>query len=286
MISEFVEKNGNIVEYDDKLFTVCGHNSNKYLSYVGPQNIKPVIPYGLVSCEAMFEGCEELIEAPDIPDTVQNCNYMFTDCYKLRKAPSIPYGVMACRYMFDNCRELRLPPNLPASVVDCECMFRKCTGLQELPGIPLSVQNCKNMFYKCLINPFTLSNETEEAIKRKFQERGIILTRFYEYLLRYKTAVPVTMNTDGMTDDEVALSLINIYFKHNPLNPHCLPEEWIAEVRAEIDRFALPSSYLLDFLQNIDRYHNGDITSLTLKGLRNAISEYLLRILNRKVIVK
>lgn len=281
VIKQFEEKNGNIVEYDDKLFTVCGHNSNKYLSYIGLQNIKPVIPYGLTSCERMFEDCEELVEAPDIPDTVRNCNCMFTNCYKLRKAPRIPYGVVTCRYMFDNCIEIEVPPKIPESVVNCEGMFRKCLALQELPVIPLSVQECNYMFYKCPINPFTISSETKEAIKQKFKEKDIVYARFYEYLLNYKTVVSSTLDTMNMSDDELALSLIDTYFKYNPLNPYYLPEEWIAEVRAEIDHFVLPTSYLLDFLRNIPKYCDGEVILLTLESLRSAITKYLFSILSR-----
>lgn len=109
----------------------------------------------------LFEGCEVLTSAPELPATTltQNCySEMFRGCTSLNAAPSLPATTMAIScysFMFYNCTSLSLPPSLPATVMANTCyasMFRNCTSLIGLPTLPATnvFSNAYNrMFYGC-----------------------------------------------------------------------------------------------------------------------------------------
>ena len=95
--------------------------------------------------DAMFEGCTELITAPELPATTlaNDCyRYMFCYCTKLTTAPELPATTLAdyCYdSMFEGCTELITAPELPATTLAKGCyyyMFSGCSKLATAPELP------------------------------------------------------------------------------------------------------------------------------------------------------
>ena len=111
--------------------------------------------------KAMFSGCSNLSNAPELPATTlaDSCYYgMFQNCSKLVNAPELPATTLAdsCySQMFMKCTSLVTAPELPASVLVRYCyryMFSGCTKLVNGPtklGETLAVYCCQEMFYGC-----------------------------------------------------------------------------------------------------------------------------------------
>ena len=109
----------------------------------------------------LFEGCESLTSAPDLPATTlaDFCySEMFRRCTSLTAAPELPATTLTgyCYYfMFYNCTSLTVAPELPATTLanDCyESMFRLCTSLTVAPELPATTlaESCYEcMFYDC-----------------------------------------------------------------------------------------------------------------------------------------
>ncbi len=85
--------------------------------------------------------------------------YMFDYCEELTTAPELPEKTLAtsCYFsMFRGCTSLTKAPVLPATTLAKNCyryMFRACENLTELPALPATTlaQNCyAYMFYGCL----------------------------------------------------------------------------------------------------------------------------------------
>ena len=109
----------------------------------------------------MFEGCTNLIHAPELPATTlaNNCYCnMFHGCTSLTHAPALPATklVKSCYLgMFQGCTSLIHAPALPATTLANYCyheMFYWCANLTrapELPATTLSIDCYKNMFKNC-----------------------------------------------------------------------------------------------------------------------------------------
>ncbi|MBR5398490.1 MAG: leucine-rich repeat protein [Bacteroidales bacterium] len=114
----------------------------------------------------MFNGCTNLIQAPDLPATTlaQGCyEYMFEGCSKLLQIPyTLPAtdlaadNASACYMaMFRNCPKIINAPSLPSTTVITNCyfsMFEGCTGLTNIPStLPGALDFCcyKWMFKGC-----------------------------------------------------------------------------------------------------------------------------------------
>lgn len=110
---------------------------------------------------SMFEGCSQLTTAPDLPATTlaDGCyRSMFAGCYKLTKAPDLKATNLtySCYYsMFNHCTSLTIPPELPATALEQLCygsMFRRCTSLIALPALratSLMISCYSGMFVNC-----------------------------------------------------------------------------------------------------------------------------------------
>lgn len=90
----------------------------------------------------LFEGCEQLTSAPDLPATelYDYCyNNMFKGCKSLEKAPALPATTLkqSCYSgMFGGCTSLVTAPDLPATQIAEDCysyMFQGCTSLTNVP---------------------------------------------------------------------------------------------------------------------------------------------------------
>ena len=71
------------------------------------------LPYGIKTCQFMFDGCYKLKYPPKIPVSVVNCDSMFNDCKCLKYSPKIPEGVKDCYGMFIGCTSLKQKPTFP-----------------------------------------------------------------------------------------------------------------------------------------------------------------------------
>ena len=111
---------------------------------------------------SLFENCEALTSAPDLPaeTLADNCySYMFTGCTNLKEAPELPATTLAnsCySNMFAGCTNLKKAPALPAETLDDYCyfyMFEGCTNLiktaPKMPAETLKDYCYKGMFSGC-----------------------------------------------------------------------------------------------------------------------------------------
>ena len=109
----------------------------------------------------MFDECELLTKAPDLPATTltANCyNNMFYSCTSLTMAPELPATTLAdnCyQEMFVGCTSLTTAPELPATTLADSCyyiMFYGCASLTTAPALPATTlaNGCyAGMFYLC-----------------------------------------------------------------------------------------------------------------------------------------
>ena len=124
---------------------------------------------------SMFDGCEQLITAPELPATAlaMKCYYrMFLNCTHLEVAPALPATTvpdLCYMSMFSNCFNLKTAPALPATTLGCQCysnMFSACESLKvapELPATTLAEKCYDNMFFNCTnleVAPALLPAET------------------------------------------------------------------------------------------------------------------------------
>lgn len=111
-------------------------------------------------CKAMFRGCTNLINAPQLPAIKMSGNNsyadMFRDCTSLVSAPQLPattLGDDCYANMFKGCTSLVAPPNLPAETLVSDCyssMFEGCVSLTTPPILPATTlaTKCYNSMFK------------------------------------------------------------------------------------------------------------------------------------------
>lgn len=122
----------------------------------------PATTLSEVCYNVLFEGCTDLVTAPELPATTlaSDCySGMFYGCTSLTTAPALPATVLARRcyiQMFRECTSLVTGPSvLPAPVLADYCydnMFNDCTSLTTAPEIQATImgqQSCINMFMGC-----------------------------------------------------------------------------------------------------------------------------------------
>ena len=110
---------------------------------------------------SLFEECNLLISAPELPATTlaANCyGWMFAKCTSLEDVPELPATTLAANcyeMMFYKCTSLKTAPELPATTLAEECyysMFSRCSSLTtapELPATTLAKECYGEMFYEC-----------------------------------------------------------------------------------------------------------------------------------------
>ena len=113
---------------------VTNKNRDEYGPILDKVGMVPV-----VSMSGTFEGCKELIKAPDIPQHITNMHGTFSGCEKLLTAPIIPDNVKDMDYCFYNCFSLRNPPVMPDGVANASYIFTNCKSLKYVfPSLKLS----------------------------------------------------------------------------------------------------------------------------------------------------
>ena len=175
--STFILKNGlfnlygNLTSLDNYISTFDGgykyihmfENTNVYDCSMLNTGIKSQTGSSVFSY--MFNACQYLIKAPQLPSTTlgKNCyQYMFSGCTSLTTLPSnlLPATTLAVNcynYMFKGCKGLTtLPSNLlPATTLAEYCysnMFYGCKGLTTIPNLPATTlaSSCYyHMFNNC-----------------------------------------------------------------------------------------------------------------------------------------
>lgn len=109
----------------------------------------------------MFQGCTNMISAPNLPATTlaSNCySTMFNGCTSLIAAPELPATTVEtyCYYgMFNGCTSLITAPNLPATNTKTYCygfMFKdtKISVAPELLATELTIGCYQSMFEGCV----------------------------------------------------------------------------------------------------------------------------------------
>lgn len=140
--------NGGSFTYENHMWKREGSN----LKYIGPitnGHIRGKIPYGVTNCDRMFQSCQDLRVAPEIPDTVISADYMFADT-GIILPPRLPEGLEHAIGMFENCRNLRYAPELPESLRYAMEMFAySAIKYCESKEIPKDLKYITNMFYNC-----------------------------------------------------------------------------------------------------------------------------------------
>ena len=142
---------------DDNVQVACSGDIRTLVDY---ENHATVSTANARFC-SLFEGCESLTSAPDLPATTlaDDCyDSMFRNCTSLTVAPELPATTLAdnCYYgMFWNCTSLTVAPELPATTLANECyrcMFYNCTNLTTAPKLPATTlaDFCyRYMFWNC-----------------------------------------------------------------------------------------------------------------------------------------
>lgn len=128
----------------------------------------PNIEFGGSFYKSMFEGCNSLVTAPELPATRLTNEYcysgMFKNCENIKTAPKLPATqlVKGCySSMFNGCISLVEAPELPATDVKEECyafMFNRCTKLTQAPQLP-----AENMAVKCYTYMFSSCTSLKES---------------------------------------------------------------------------------------------------------------------------
>jgi hypothetical protein len=135
--------------------------NNTRLRYVS-KTFLPATSLGFGSYQSMFEGCTNLLTAPDLPATSlgSNCyQYMFKDCENLLNPPKTLPATTLYAYcyagMFQRCDSLPSAPSLPATTMANYCyndMFSACNSLTAAPQLPATTlaDSCyRGMFQSC-----------------------------------------------------------------------------------------------------------------------------------------
>lgn len=145
--------------YDYQMFFYYNHNLIDAENLILPATTMRPLAY-----KCMFNGCDNLINTPELPATTlaENCySQMFKDCHSITSAPVLPATVMAvgCYHqMFGNCIGLLTPPALPSTSLAAGCyyqMFANCWVMTSAPQLPATImfqdcyfymfQDCKNI---------------------------------------------------------------------------------------------------------------------------------------------
>ena len=146
-------------------FTLLGNNiavSGNIMSLINPTCESTEIPCNYCFCK-LFSGCTSLTDASELIlpaiDLKEGCySHMFEGCEMLKTAPELPATNLApsCyESMFSGCKSLETVPALNATelAVSCyESMFSSCTSLTEAPALNADVlaESCyESMFSGC-----------------------------------------------------------------------------------------------------------------------------------------
>ena len=128
--------------YDREVFdTMGGIIYIRDKSIVDARGIE--LPYGIKTCQFMFDGCYKLKYPSAIPVGVVNCESMFDGCKRLKYSPKIPEGVKNCYGMLKDCGSLKYPPTIPEGILYCNKMFLGCLSLKRKPVFPPNADTTK-----------------------------------------------------------------------------------------------------------------------------------------------
>ena len=109
----------------------------------------PEIPESVTSMSGTFYGCTSLIEAPEIQKNVTTMSYTFQYCSSLTEHPFILSKVSNMEGTFYGCSKLAKAPMIPEGVTNMYSTFAGCRKLTEAPVIPENVTNMQGTFQYC-----------------------------------------------------------------------------------------------------------------------------------------
>ena len=160
----------------------CSGNIQTLLEYSNP----PATTLATYCYYDMFNGCTNLITAPELPATTlaDYCyNSMFNDCTNLTKAPELPATTLASfcySDMFYGCASLTQAPELPATTLASSCysgMFYGCTSLTQAPELPATTlaDVCyESMFCDCIALKISSTQSSEYPTAWRIPSSGTI----------------------------------------------------------------------------------------------------------------
>jgi hypothetical protein len=106
-----------------------------------------VIPNSITQMTNTFDGCTNLITAPQLPNSIILMLDTFKDCTSLTTAPVIPDSVTDMALAFKNCTSLTTAPVIPSSVTNVQFLFYGCTNLTGTITINANIPNVSNSYY-------------------------------------------------------------------------------------------------------------------------------------------
>lgn len=108
-----------------------------------------VLPSTETDLSNIFEGCTNLVLAPDVPSSYTNLTESFKNCTSLIEAPVLSSGATNLSGTFSGCTALTSAPTIPSGVTNMNSTFKNCTGLTSAPTIPSTVTNLGETFCFC-----------------------------------------------------------------------------------------------------------------------------------------
>ena len=144
-------------------YTITSKEKTSYgeiLSYI---NNMPV-----VSINYLYNGCSNLLVAPEIPETVTAMAYTFSGCTKLTKAPKLPSRLIYMDNTFGKCTSLITAPEIPSTVSSLTSVFSNCTSLRgDVVINSVSLDTYDFAFYQVDMRNITLKGNASKDIKNQ-----------------------------------------------------------------------------------------------------------------------
>lgn len=183
-----VNYNGSIGSfiYDDNEFSVCTDERGEFLHYKGreidgnlinvPDGIvdgkslfentdivsQPKLPVSLKNMDYMFMGCENMIQAGDIPEGVESSQSAYSYCTKLEYGAYMPDSIKHGDFMYDGCTSMVSAGHISNNLQTADGMFAGCGNLTETPQLPSSVQSQDSAFLNCDRLPESIEFDNDE----------------------------------------------------------------------------------------------------------------------------
>ena len=209
----------------------CSGNIQTLLEYSNPPTSIPTsYCYG-----AMFNGCTNLTQAPELPATTlaEGCYaHMFDGCTNLTAAPELPATTLASFCyggMFDGCTSLTKAPELPATTLTSYCyqeMFRHCSSLVQAPALPATTlttacygamfNGCTSLTKAPELPATTLADYCYEGMFYKCTGLKISSTQSSEYPTAWRIPSSGTISVTPASWCDQMLSVTGGTFKSDP----------------------------------------------------------------------
>jgi hypothetical protein len=127
------------------------------------------LPDSIIYAGQAFNGCLNIIKAPEIPQNTRDIEMMFYNCTNLVYGPTvIPASTMKAQSAFSGCENLIKAPEFEGDYIESiDCMYEGCSSLKDfLITIPESVESCSDFLNDIGSATGTLRIKTENKIQQ------------------------------------------------------------------------------------------------------------------------